>query len=106
MTASDASPIVIGLDLGTSALKAVAIDAHYQIVAQAGGSYATTAPQAGWAEQDPADWLAVAQQALAQIHAALPASARVLAVGLAGQLPTLALLDPEGHALHPGDRLV
>src|SRR6185437_13169517 len=93
--------IVIGLDLGTSALKAVALDAEGALVAQAGAAYPTSAPQPGWAEQHPADWRAAAFSALRALFAALPAFAEPLGLALSAQLPTLALLDRTGAALRP-----
>jgi len=93
--------IVIGLDLGTSALKAVALDAEGALVAQAGAAYPTSAPQPGWAEQQPVDWRAAAFSALRSLLAALPALAQPVGLALSAQLPTLAVLDRTGAALRP-----
>jgi len=93
--------IVIGLDLGTSALKAVALDAAGTLVAQAGTAYPTSTPQPGWAEQEPADWRAAAFSALQALHEGLPAFAQPLGLALSAQLPTLALLDRMGAAPRP-----
>ena len=47
---------MIGLDLGTSACKALAIDGAGQVLAQASASYPLVTPQPGWAEQAPAEF--------------------------------------------------
>ncbi len=44
---------LIGLDLGTSACKALAIDGNGELVAQASASYPLATPQPGWAEHRP-----------------------------------------------------
>ena len=48
---------VIGLDLGTTACKAVALDSSGRITASASANYPLYAPQSGWAEQDPQEIL-------------------------------------------------
>lgn len=89
----------LGLDLGTSALKAVAIDGTGRVVAQASAAYPTDrGPDGDAAEQDPADWLRAAAAAVAAIGRDLGGSegVRLDAIGLAGQLPTLVALGPAG----------
>lgn len=88
------TPLTLGLDLGTSAVKAVAVDANGDVLALATSSFPTVSKTPDQAEQDPADWLAAAATALRGIDAALgqrmPAwRHHVAAIGLAGQLPTL-----------------
>ena len=49
--------VLLGLDLGTSGVKAALFDAaDGQVVASATRGYALSHPHPGWAEQDPADW--------------------------------------------------
>ncbi|HET8893850.1 MAG TPA: FGGY family carbohydrate kinase, partial [Gaiellaceae bacterium] len=76
---------LIGLDVGTSGVKAVAISPDGELVASAEESYALSTPQPGWSEQDPEDWWRAAQSCLAR----LPAGP----VGLAGQMHGLVVLD-------------
>ena len=47
----------LGLDLGTSGVKALLIDASQAIVASASGALDVSRPHPGWSEQDPADWI-------------------------------------------------
>jgi sugar (pentulose or hexulose) kinase len=95
-----AAPLALGLDLGTSALKAVLTDARGAILAQGSAPVATFSEVPGEAEQEPSGWLAAAAQAVAQIAAALPPGRswrrQLKVIGLAGQLPTLVVLGPRG----------
>ena len=89
----------LGLDLGTSSLKAVVIDASGAVVASSQASYPTRAGADGrGAEQEPADWIAAAGRAVADLHSELGAEGmgRIRGIGLAGQLPTLVVLDETG----------
>jgi xylulokinase len=72
-----AEPIV-GLDVGTTGLKAVAIDEDGNVLARVEEPYPLSTAQPGWAEQDPEDWWRAAQRALA----ALGGTPR--AIGLSG----------------------
>jgi xylulokinase len=89
-----------GLDLGTSSLKGVLVDAGGTIVASAQFPYATNRPLPGRAEQSPADWIAAAQVVLGQLSQKAPAT-RWQAVGLSGMIPTLVTLDDERHPIGP-----
>ncbi len=104
---ADRSALTLGLDLGTSAIKAVVLDADGETLATGSAAFATTADLPGQAEQDPADWIAAVSRACAALDAHMPAAAgawrsRVGAIGLAGQLPTLVCLaggQPFGAAI-------
>lgn len=48
---------VLGIDLGTSAVKVTAVNRAGQIVAQSSQEYAISNPQAGYSEQNPEDWV-------------------------------------------------
>jgi xylulokinase len=94
------APLALGLDLGTSALKAVLTDDRGTILAQGSAAIATLSEAPGQAEQDPADWLAAAAQAVAALGESLRDDrtwrTRLQVIGLAGQLPTLVVLGPGG----------
>jgi xylulokinase len=91
--------LFLGLDLGTSSLKALAMDASCAVVAAASAAYPLYSPAPGYAEQDPRDWLAALRIALARLWANGIDAHRVAAVGLAGQMHGLVLLDRHGEAL-------
>ncbi len=93
--------LTLGIDLGTSAVKVVALDAQGRVAGAGSGSFATITELPGQAEQMPADWLAALSQAMAALDAQLrttlgPWQDRVAAIGLAGQLPTLVRMDEHG----------
>lgn len=90
----------IGLDLGTSGLKAVLIDDQQAILAEATAPLDATRPQAGWSEQGPADWLDAADSAM-QALGALVSLAAVKGIGLSGQMHGATLIDANGDVLRP-----
>ncbi|MDW4549155.1 xylulokinase [Defluviimonas sp. D31] len=89
----------LGLDLGTSGLKGVLIDADQRIVAEATAPLTVSRPRDGWSEQSPADWIAAAEAVLR----ALPEAARaaVDGIGLSGQMHGAVLLDRADNVLRP-----
>jgi xylulokinase len=93
-----ASTLRLGIDLGTSAVKAVAIDAAGEIAAFGEATYQTYADLPGQAEQEPAHWLQAAAVAVGNIGSQLGPDwpRRLSAIGLAGQLPTLVCLGESG----------
>src|SRR3712207_2067028 len=64
------TPVVVGLDLGTTSAKAVAVDEQARTWASAGHGYTLHAPRAGWAEQDPDEVAVAALRALSEVTAA------------------------------------
>jgi len=92
----------LGVDLGTSALKAILVDDDQSLLAQAVVPLHTVAPRPGWSEQDPRDWWAAFKKAMEQLHAARPeAVASVHAIGLSGQMHGAVLVDRAGEPLRP-----
>jgi xylulokinase len=92
----------LGLDLGTSGVKAMLIDAEQRVVASHSAPLSVDRPHPGWSEQDPADWIAACEAAIGQlreVHA--PALAVVEGIGLSGQMHGATLLDRAGHVLRP-----
>lgn len=93
----------LGIDLGTSSVKAMLIDAEQTVVGSASSTEVKTArPQAGWSEQDPADWIRATEEAIAGLRAAHPAAlAAVRGIGLSGHMHGATLLDAEDRVLRP-----
>ncbi|SPH24268.1 Xylulose kinase [Defluviimonas aquaemixtae] len=76
----------IGLDLGTSAVKAVAFRDH-AVVASATAALEVVSPKPGWSEQDPAAWIAACREVLRELCAHLGSAASdILGIGLSGQM--------------------
>ncbi|MGA2024164.1 MAG: xylulokinase [Steroidobacteraceae bacterium] len=89
----------LGLDIGTSAVKAVLLSADGRLVAQAQSPLAVSRPQPSWSEQDPEDWWRASIDAVRQLPAA--SRAKVQAVGLSGQMHGATVLDVQGRVLRP-----
>jgi len=86
---------LVGLDVGTTGVKALAITPDGDVVASAEEGYGLSSPQPGWAEQDPEDWWRASQAALARLGADSPT------IGLSGQMHGLVCLDEDGELLRP-----
>ncbi|MBY0337650.1 MAG: xylulokinase [Acetobacteraceae bacterium] len=89
----------LGVDLGTSAVKAALLDAAGTVAAQASAPLEVSRPRPRWSEQDPGDWWRAATRAVRGLPETL--RARVAAVGLSGQMHGAVLLDGEGRVLRP-----
>src|SRR5688500_4360085 len=88
---------LIGLDIGTSAVKALAVNEEDgAILARAEVGYPLSTPRPGWAEQDPHDWWRATEQALAELGAG-----DVAGIGLSGQMHGLVALDAEDRVIRP-----
>ncbi|NDY91867.1 xylulokinase [Ideonella sp. TBM-1] len=95
--------MTLGLDLGTSGVKAVALQADGTLLAQAHAALTVSRPAPLWSEQDPADWWAATDAAVNALRAQLaPAAwARVRALAVAGQMHGAVLLDAQDQTLRP-----
>lgn len=92
----------LGIDLGTSEVKLLLLDASGRIVAQAGAPLSVSRPQPMWSEQTPQDWWLTTERAVAQLRGAAPdAFAQVRAIGLSGQMHGAVLLGPQDEVLRP-----
>lgn len=90
----------IGLDLGTSGLKAVLIDDEQSILAEATAPLEAVRPELGWSEQAPATWLDAADAAMRDLAAQVSLSS-VRGIGLSGQMHGATLLDANDEVLRP-----
>lgn len=92
----------LGLDLGTSGVKAMLIDGDQRIIGSASGALDVSRPHPGWSEQDPADWIRATEEAVAGLKAAHPSElAAVKGIGLSGQMHGATLVDAEDKVLRP-----
>ena len=93
---------IIGIDLGTSSVKAVLVDDSEQILAQASESLQVARPAPTHSEQDPASWWQATLAALDRLAAEAPkAMAAVTGIGLSGQMHGATLLDAQDRVLRP-----
>jgi xylulokinase len=87
---------LVGLDVGTSGVKALAVSPDGEVVGSAEVGYPLSTPRPGWAEQDPEDWWRATQEALEALGAR-----DVAGIGLSGQMHGLVALDGAGDVVRP-----
>lgn len=92
--------MLLGIDLGTSSVKVVALDARGGVRAQASRSYPLATPRPGWVEQNPEDWFEATAAAVREVAQQVSGDA-VRAVGLSGQMHTLVLSGRDGAPVRP-----
>jgi len=86
---------LVGLDVGTTGVKALALSPEGDVLARVEESYELSTPHPGWAEQDPEDWWRAAERALAAL------GGQPAAIGLSGQMHGLVALDDRDRVLRP-----
>ena len=101
--ASDMTDAVsLGIDLGTSELKAVLLDGSGTVIAQAGAALSIARPQPGWSEQNPEDWWRACVAVLHKLKHDTPAAyARIRCLGLSGQMHGAVLVDRSDACIRP-----
>jgi xylulokinase len=97
-----AANLVLGLDISTTGTKAILIDRDGTVRGIAAAEYDFESPQPLWAEQDPMLWWTAAQETIATLLRESGAKADdIAAVGPAGQMHGLVLLDADGEVVRP-----
>jgi xylulokinase len=96
---ASASGLFLGIDIGTSGVKAVVLSDSGEIVAQETAALSISRPQPMWSEQAPRDWWNACNAAVLAIDPALRAG--VQAIGLTGQMHGAVLLDAQDNPLRP-----
>lgn len=91
----------LGLDLGTSGLRALLVDEHGTTLHAVERHYGAAHPHPGWSEQDPGDWITALEDSVAELKAECPAFAGLRGIGVAGHMHGATLLDAEGKVLRP-----
>ena len=91
--------LFVGLDLGTSSTKGIAVNQAGEIVAAESRSYPLSFPHPGWSEQDPEDWLNAAVEILKGIRSRT--QEEIGGIAVAGQMHGLVLLDEEDRVIRP-----
>jgi xylulokinase len=88
----------VGIDVGTTAVKGVAIDPDGNVRAREEAEYPLSTPKPGWAEQDPEDWWQATESVLDRLRSQYGAPA---GIGLSGQMHGLVALDEADEVLRP-----
>lgn len=92
----------IGLDIGTSSVKAILIGDDGDALATASSPLSVSRPHSGWSEQEPADWLAACERAMLALGEAAPAGfAATTGIGLSGQMHGATVLGDDDEPLLP-----
>ena len=94
--------VVLGIDVSTTATKAILVDEAGSVVGIASSEYGFDVPAPLWSEQDPALWWTAAQDAIPRALASAGLTGGdVVAVGLTGQMHGLVLLDAADEVIRP-----
>ena len=88
----------LGIDLGTSGVKAVLIDAAHRVLGTGHAGLTVQSPVAGWSEQDPAAWIRATKAAIGDLDHGLD---QVQGIGLSGQMHGAVCLDRDDQLLRP-----
>jgi len=92
----------LGLDLGTSGVKALLIDADQAVVASANAPLDVSRPHPGWSEQDPAHWITATEEAVGKLKRSHGKElAAVRGIGLSGHMHGATLIDGDDKVLRP-----
>lgn len=96
-------PLLLGIDLGTSAAKVMALTADGSILGTGVANYPLYTPHPGWVEQDPRDWWTAVQAATSECLTQVPAAGRgdIAGIGLSGHMSGLVLVDGSGQPVRP-----
>jgi xylulokinase len=90
---------LLGLDVGTSGARCVAIDETGRLLAEAASEYPLHSPRPGWSEQDPEDWWEASRTVLGRV--ALKVGQDVAGIGLTGQMHGAVFLDGADAIIRP-----
>lgn len=88
----------LGVDLGTGSVKVALIDDDGTVIAKAGRPNTVNSPQPGWAESDPAQWLAATLDAAREVLDSRPLP---MSVGFSGQMHGVVAVDDRFEPLRP-----
>lgn len=92
----------LGIDLGTSSVKTLVMDAEQRILASATAPMEVSRPKPGWSEQAPEEWWTATQATLDELTAGYPELiSQVQGIGLSGHMHGATLLDATDRVLRP-----
>lgn len=91
--------VLLGLDVGTTGVRAVAVDELGHLISEASSEYPLHTPHPGWSEQNPEDWWRGAKTALTEVAGNL--EDEVVSIGLTGQMHGSVFLDSSDETIRP-----
>jgi len=91
--------VYLGIDIGTSGVKAVLVDEAQSVIDQASAPLSVSRPKPLWSEQDPSEWWRATQEAVLKLDSR--ARRAVKAIGLSGQMHGATCLDKENQIIRP-----
>ena len=91
----------LGIDLGTSGLRALLVNEEGQPIGSTEQHYSATHPQHGWSEQNPADWIEALDAAICEMRATYSEFSDLRGIGVAGHMHGATLLGKAGEVLRP-----
>ncbi len=92
----------LGLDLGTSGLRALLVDENGAPVGSAEAHYDVSHPHSGWSEQDPADWVTACKTVISELKSTQSAAfAKLSGIGISGHMHGAVLLGADDAVLRP-----
>jgi len=91
--------VAVGVDVGTTGARGVAVDEAGEVVASATSAYELRTPRPLWTEQDPRDWWKGVEVVLGRLAAEV--GSRTVGLGLTGQMHGSVFLDRAGEVIRP-----
>ena len=91
----------LGIDLGTSGLRALLVDQDGTPIGSTERHYQVQNPHPGWSEQNPLDWVEALEGAVAELRTKWPEFSALKGIGVAGHMHGATLLDQNGDVLRP-----
>ncbi|MBV9950035.1 MAG: xylulokinase, partial [Myxococcales bacterium] len=95
-----AESLFLGLDVGTSGVKAILVSGAGDVVASANTPLTMSTPRPGWAEQDPEAWWQATLASIRAVRGTQP-TAEIAGVGISGQMHSSVFLDAKGDVIRP-----
>lgn len=91
----------LGIDLGTSGLRALLVDDAGTPVSAAEHQLSVSNPRRGWSEQNPADWIEALETVVCKLRSKHSRFSELKGIGVAGHMHGAVLLDKAGKVLRP-----
>ncbi len=99
---TDSNATFLGLDLGTSGLRALLVDSQGNPITSAEAHYGSDHPHDGWSEQNPDAWIKACKYVFARLIQTHKTEMSALAgIATAGHMHGATLLDDQGNVLRP-----